>query len=478
VDLVELNAQEKGLELMVSFDKNMQKVFFGDDLKISQIITNLLGNAIKFTSFGKVELAVSAKSNDIIRFTIKDTGIGLTREQQNRLFQAFTQADGSTTRRYGGTGLGLSISKQLVELMNGKIWIESELGIGSSFIFEIPLQKGDERKINTDRAIPKDISSLFVSNILLVEDNKINQEIIIGLLENSGINIDIANNGKEAINLCVKNPKKYELILMDLQMPIMGGIEASKHIRQKDKDIPIIALSANAMKEDVASTEAVGMNEYLHKPIEVEKLYATLLKYISVKTKPLNMDKAEKDDIKIPYLKYIDTDLGLTYIAGNKKLYLKILSNFYNDYKDMKLKNLEKEEFARVIHTIKGLSANIGATALHVASKNLDVTPNEELFSIFCEELHKVLDELKKLAEDKSGDVDRKLQSLSKEQRYELLKKLREYAQRRRSKYCKELLEELFTYRLSKKDKIFFTKIKYMIENRRYNRAVELINGK
>ncbi len=478
MNLVELKAQEKGLELRVSFEKNMQKIFFGDDLKISQIITNLLGNAIKFTSSGKVELTVSAKSNNVVRFTIKDTGIGLTKEQQNRLFQAFMQADGSTTRRYGGTGLGLSISKQLVKLMNGKIWIESELGVGSNFIFEIPLLKGDERKINMNKATSKEISSLFASTILLVEDNKINQETIIGLLENSGIKIDIANNGKEAINLYNNNPKKYELILMDLQMPIMGGIEATKFVRQKDKDIPIIALSANAMEEDIASTKAAGMNEHLHKPIEVEKLYAVLLKYIPIKNKPLNTDKYEKEDMKIPNLKYIDVDLGLTHIAGNKKLYLKILANFYNDYKDIKLENLEKEEFERVIHTIKGLSANIGATALHVASKKLDETQNKKLSSRFYEELCKVVDELGKLAEDKSEDTSGKLLSLSKEKRYELLKKLRGYAKRRRSKYCKELLEELFAYKLNKKDEIFFTEIKYMIENRRYNRAVELINEK
>ncbi len=241
-------------------------------------MTNLLGNAIKFTHNGDIYITIKKIDEKRLRFQIKDTGIGLSEEQQKKLFKSFSQADGSTTRKYGGTGLGLAISKQLVELMGGKIWVESKEGFGSSFIFEIELQEtdfieADEEKTEFDKNI------LNANKILIVEDNLTNQLVLLGLLEDYVKEIDIANNGKEALDLFKSG--KYELILMDLQMPIMDGYEATKIIREIDKDIPIIALSANAMTEEVEKTKAYGMNEHLAKPIDVEKLFTTLSKYIN-----------------------------------------------------------------------------------------------------------------------------------------------------------------------------------------------------
>jgi len=314
IDIVKFSASQKGLDLDFNYSNIIQKNLCGDPLRISQILINLINNAIKFTQDGYIKINLS-HINNTYKFEIEDSGIGISQEAQKKLFESFTQADGGTTRKYGGTGLGLSISKQLVELMGGNIWVESEINIGSKFTFEIPLEKGDKNKIETHKDIDiSTISTLKGSNILLVEDNPINQEIIIGLLENSKINIDIANNGKEAIQMF--NKKEYELILMDLQMPIMSGIEATQIIRKVNLKIPIIAITANAMREDVEKTKAVGMNEHLNKPIEVKKLYETLLKYISQK-----VDSSEVFSIS-------NTPIGNGYDLNGRRFYVSARKSF------------------------------------------------------------------------------------------------------------------------------------------------------
>jgi len=294
IDLVRFKVKEKGLKIRIKYSKDIPKRLHGDSLRISQVLTNLLSNAVKFTEKGEITISVSKIDNNIFRFEIKDTGIGLTPETQKRLFQAFAQADGSTTRNYGGTGLGLAISKQLVELMNGKIWVESKYGEGSRFIFKIELK---EVKINKNlrhkshyNSLQKDIKNIISSKVLLVDDNDINQEIVMGLLEHSKIELDIASNGEEAVDMFEIN--KYALILMDIQMPIMDGYRATEIIRQKDKNIPIIALTANAMKEDIEKSKLYGMNSHINKPINVDKLYGTLLEYIKC-----DIDNDSKEDI-------------------------------------------------------------------------------------------------------------------------------------------------------------------------------------
>ena len=287
VDLIHFKIKEKGLRLNVYYSEDMPKRLYGDSLRVSQIINNLLSNAVKFTESGEVSISIFKVNKHRIRFEVKDTGIGLSKTDKEKLFKAFTQADSSTTKNYGGTGLGLNISKQLAELMNGKIWVESTYGQGSNFIMELELKMikeyvGDGNnltpQLNLSVPLKHNIDLLKDAHILLVEDNQINQEIIIGLLENSNLKLDIASNGKEAIDMF--NLYTYSLILMDIQMPIMDGYEASQIIRQQNKEIPIIALSANAMKEDMEKSKAHGMNIHLNKPIDVEELYKTLLKYI------------------------------------------------------------------------------------------------------------------------------------------------------------------------------------------------------
>ena len=287
-NLIECKADEKGLKFDI-FYSEPNSIFCGDPLRIGQILINLTDNAVKFTNQGSVTLSILSLKNGRVRFSVKDTGIGITADHQTNLFQSFVQADGSTTREHGGTGLGLCICKQLIELMDGKIWIESVINKGSDFIFEISLPKRD--KINLENSViepttqnlEKEIMTLKGSNILLVEDNATNRLIVQSLLETSDINIDTANNGEIAVQMYKQNKKKYELILMDIQMPVMDGHEATRQIREIDKNIPIIAVTANAMAEDLIKSKSAGMNEHLSKPIDVEKLYKILLNYISKK---------------------------------------------------------------------------------------------------------------------------------------------------------------------------------------------------
>jgi len=285
IELLRFQAAEKRVTISTNYDSNTTYSFYGDSLRLSQVITNLLSNAIKFTPNGSIEITVNQITNKRVKFQIQDTGIGLTQEEQKRLFKPFSQADGSTSREYGGTGLGLAISKQLVEMMNGKIWVESIYNQGSNFIFEIELEELQYSSVKVDKLLKEEqelenhetLERLKDTKILLAEDDFINQEIILGLLEEKNIQIDIAENGKEAIELHKQN--KYTLIFMDIQMPILDGYEATKEIRKIDKNIPIYAITASAMKEDIQRTLDSGMNGYLHKPIDVSKLYKILLKH-------------------------------------------------------------------------------------------------------------------------------------------------------------------------------------------------------
>jgi signal transduction histidine kinase/CheY-like chemotaxis protein len=287
MNIVKIKANTQGLQLSLNYENELPREFYGDSLRISQILTNLLSNAVKFTSIGEVNLYISRSSKNKFKFEVKDTGIGLREEELKKLFQPFSQADGSTTRNFGGTGLGLVISKQLVELMNGQIWVKSQYAVGSSFIFEIELEVLEKHKKSAKYDEPiknktinlNDYANLLKGHkILLVDDNEINQEIVIGLLENSKGKLDIASNGQEAVERFSSNI--YSLILMDIQMPIMDGYEATKLIRAKDKKIPIIALTANAMKEDIEKTKHANMQAHINKPINIIELYETLLKYL------------------------------------------------------------------------------------------------------------------------------------------------------------------------------------------------------
>ena len=311
ITLITFPVNEKHQKLSLHIDDKIPEFLIGDDQRLAQIITNLLGNAVKFTpENGFINMnAVFLKEEDdlcTIQISVSDTGIGLSKVQQSRLFQSFQQAEASTVRKYGGTGLGLAISKSIIEMMGGKIWVESEEDKGSTFSFTIQAMRGKGNLIINESSGSNfqkeeepeiEIDSFEGHNILLAEDIEINREIVITLLEPMKLGIDCAQNGIESVEMYRKNPEKYDLIFMDVQMPEMDGYDATRQIRifeeeQKKngnlpKRIPIIAMTANVFKEDIEKCINSGMDDHLGKPLDfdmvMEKLRTYLLNRSSIK---------------------------------------------------------------------------------------------------------------------------------------------------------------------------------------------------
>jgi len=312
VSIINFRADEKKQTFTVRVDSKIPNNLIGDDQRIAQIITNLLGNAVKFTPEGGsigLNAALLSEENGVCVLEIKvtDSGIGMTPEQQARLFSPFNQADNNISRKYGGTGLGLAISKSIVEMMSGTIGVESKQGIGSVFTFTIKVKRASNRGLEVRRfaddavtdvvgdtpdmnqIAPENNLQLYAGifkgkSILLAEDVDINREIIQMLFENTLLKIDYAVNGEEAVMIFSESPDKYDLILMDVQMPVVDGYEATRTIRKLDfptaKTIPIIAMTANVFKEDIANCLEAGMNDHIGKPIEPEVLFEKLRRYL------------------------------------------------------------------------------------------------------------------------------------------------------------------------------------------------------
>jgi signal transduction histidine kinase len=292
--------EEKHQQFTMDIDGEIPPVLFADDQRLAQVITNLLSNASKFTpEGGKISLKahkvrkppddIAAGATDVhmIQIAVRDTGIGITAGQQDRLFNPFQQADVSTSRNFGGTGLGLAISKRIVEMMHGRIWIESEPGQGSTFIFTIQIKEGSEAALDEESPAPvhQDDKAFNGRRILLVEDMDINREIVLALLEPAGLVIDCAGNGSEALRMVTENPGMYDVVFMDVQMPVMDGYEATRRIRLWEKEsgckpLPIIAMTANVFREDIELCLQAGMNNHVGKPLDRREVFDRLQKYL------------------------------------------------------------------------------------------------------------------------------------------------------------------------------------------------------
>lgn len=538
-NLVGLRASERGLELLIQIDRDVPTTLVGDPLRLGQVLINLANNAVKFTEKGEIKISVSVverNGDDLtLQFSVEDSGIGMTPEQTSKLFSKFTQADSSTTRKYGGTGLGLAISKELSQLMGGDIKVESEAGKGSCFSFSITTQVSHALK-QEDLSIPVEINKLkvlivddnasariivedildslqfetqCVSNVddalnelnnaivqkspfdllisdwqmpgkdgidlieslsqtledhqqpkvlmltaygredlseafeqrqlstpsildkpvtashlfdaivglygvshsrvsrseaeeqhqlanvqqlagaqlLLVEDNEINQELAVELLEGQQIHVTIAENGQIAIDMYKTND--FDGILMDCQMPVMDGYEATQFIRETldDHAIPIIAMTANVMERDKIKAQQAGMNDIIAKPIDVGSMFSTLAKWITPKHPQQFVAQTVSQQGELPQIAGIDTQTGLTRSSGNSDLYKKLLMRFANTYQDQAavsaaLSCEDKETRKRNIHTLKGVSGNIGANELHQLSSELEQDlDNQELYT-------------------------------------------------------------------------------------------------
>ena len=296
--LVNFRVKEKQQTLSVNIDENIPRFLVGDDQRLAQAITNLLSNAVKFTpESGKISLDASLieEVDDIceLRIEVNDSGIGISSEKQEKLFDVFEQAESGTSREYGGTGLGLAITKRIVELMDGKIRVESELGKGSKFIIYVKAMRGkksedcENKHLDANSAgkkIVKEGSEFSGKRLLLAEDIEINREILISLLEDTGVLIDCAKNGKEALEMIETAPDRYDVVFMDLQMPYMDGLEATRRIRAlpalQGVKLPIIAMTANVFKDDIEKCIAAGMDDHLGKPLDMDGVLEKLYKYL------------------------------------------------------------------------------------------------------------------------------------------------------------------------------------------------------
>jgi PAS domain S-box-containing protein len=280
VNLFSGRASEKGLVLQAHVDPNAPDWVQGDPVRLRQIVANFISNAIKFTHEGSVTVILlpSPTYPQGVWIGVQDTGIGIPDDKQASLFEAFTQADASTTRKYGGTGLGLAISKKLVELMGGRIGVESEVGVGSLFYVDLPLPAAQPPQVAPSEPIAELPEAFPDKRILLVEDNEVNRKVATRLLAKLQVQVDIAVNGLEAVQKATETA--YDLILMDCQMPEMDGYEATRTLRQQGVQTPIIALTANALEGDREKCLACGMNDYLSKPIQADKLRLTLARWL------------------------------------------------------------------------------------------------------------------------------------------------------------------------------------------------------
>ncbi len=531
--IISVKTEEKGLELLFSRHPDVPRHLIGDPLRLGQILTNLANNAVKFTDDGEIIVSISLNKLDeekcALEFRVKDSGIGMSKEQQSRLFQSFSQADTSTTRKYGGTGLGLAISKQLVELMEGSVWVESEPDKGSTFAFtaefsiaepqqttpltptpdlrgmkvlvvddnenariiltnyleqfsfEVEQAKSGEealsimgdteepfrlvmldyimppgmdgletaRKIHetfpgsgikqilvsslnqadyvdepglelldnylskptnpsllfdvimeafgevgytgkgskkhADSSRTESLQAIHGARILLVEDNKINQQVATELLEQAGLNVEVADNGQEALDMLEQ--AGYDCLLMDVQMPVMDGYTATAKIREIEKyaDLPVLAMTANALAEDRERAIEAGMNDHLTKPINPENLFQALVKWIEPGEREFaapqvlsNASESGGENNLPDSLPGIDIKSGVRQVGGNTVLYTKILHDFFADHqKDVSAihRAIEIEDFEtgqRLAHTLKGIGATIGANDLQQTAELLE----------------------------------------------------------------------------------------------------------
>lgn len=598
-------AQDKGLEFSLHISKEVPFYLIGDPLRIGQIITNYCSNAIKFTEKGDIVVSVElgeklAEDKLQLNFAVKDTGIGLSKEQQSRLFQEFSQADSSTTRKYGGTGLGLAISKRLAEMMGGTTWLESESGVGSTFYFsaifgvqehkkrtefktpadlkglkvlacddnanarliiretietfgfaiktvesgtecieelqknpydlliidwlmpemngletvriikenkaiaDLPIimvsafgneevaKKSKELGVNHFIAKPFTFSTIFDtimvvfgkdirtsrsriekgkmhekeilkiagSTILLVEDNEINQQVATELLEEAGFIVEIANNGKEAVDKIKASgkPSNYGLVFMDIQMPIMDGYTATMEIRKRSQynEVPIIAMTADAMTGIKEKCIEVGMNDMVTKPIDPDEMFGAMLKWMKpnkeIKATRKQLTKKEELEPDIPDIPGLNIKSALARISNKKKLYLSILKKFYNNNQNFvgEIKTtLDKEDHEtaqRLIHTLKGVSGNIGADSLFEQTKVVEESIHEKNSKKIEDGLNELDAELKELFGNISMNLDFAIKSedvaFDSKLIKELIPKLKQLLEDKSSK-AKAVIKEL-----------------------------------
>jgi PAS domain S-box-containing protein len=430
-DVASAALHDKPVKLLISTAPDLPDNLIGDPLRLGQVLLNLTNNAIKFTEEGEITVRVeraTAGENEVeLRFSVQDTGIGMTPEQQAKLFSAFTQADSSTTRRYGGTGLGLAISKQLIELMGGSLTVASEAGKGSTFSFSarlgclsaaafaaLPIAAEGNQGAEAE---PLPAAESFAGvKILLVEDNLLNQEVAREILEGRGVTVDVAGNGVEAVARIINSGVTYDAVFMDVQMPVMDGLEATRRIRaHHDFDaLPIIAMTASAMASDRLLCLQAGMNDQVNKPIDVSELFATLRRWVrpAAFTSLATEGPGQEEEPGFPeHIPGIDV-LNALKRLGNASLLRKLLISFRQENRETMpdlhaaLARGDDQLVHRIVHTVKGVGGNLGATelasaalALEEALKSEDANSQRACLTAFEKSLSLLLNAIRALEE-------------------------------------------------------------------------------
>jgi len=388
-------AATKRISLMREIDPNLPAALRGDPLRLGQIIVNFVSNALKFTEQGSITLRaiLEAEVDDalLVRFEVQDTGCGISPDAMGRIFDAFEQADSSTTRTHGGTDLGLAISRRLAHLMGGQIGVDSKPGEGSRFWFTARLRRG-RRALAVSPAGSAARAEAMVkrrsagATVLLAEDNPVNQEVACGLLQSVGLRVDVASDGATAVQLA--KARRYDLILMDIQMPVMDGIAATERIRKQfgGETVPIVAMTANAFDEDRQRCLAAGMNDHLPKPVDPDELYATLLRWLPERQNGTEEElppvlPIRQDAMRLARLASItdlDSARGLHAVRGRDDLYCSLLETFAGSHRDdmdrlrQQLAIGERGEARRIAHSLKGAAAVLGFVNLQLAAARLE----------------------------------------------------------------------------------------------------------
>lgn len=438
MDMVRVAAESKGIRLSSQISPALLGPLLGDPLRIGQVLLNFLGNAVKFTSQGEVKVLVSLSESEtrdgqeslLVLFEVIDTGIGIAPGAHERLFKPFEQVDASITREFGGTGLGLAISQHLAEMMGGGVGVDSQEGQGSRFWFTVRLvaakgQNSEDHQgahehlgVQAQVDLMQRLSRWYRgARILLVEDNEVNQEVALSLLEGTGFAVDVAENGAQALQKA--RAQGYDLILMDVQMPVMDGLTATRLIRGLawHRETPILAMTANVFDEDRRACLAAGMNEHIGKPIVPAALYRCLQKWLDKRLEKGSESGALVDEVSVqpsvaspvgnlPQTDWVaalrttglvNVDAGLASTGGREKMYLRVLRRFLDTQSDACTRlsdalarrgvtSNDHAEAVRLAHSLKGLAATLGfsavqekAAALELALKSGDETPVADL---------------------------------------------------------------------------------------------------
>ncbi|MBF0185027.1 MAG: PAS domain S-box protein [Magnetococcales bacterium] len=505
-------AEEKGILLTIARQEEVPGQLMGDALRLQQVLLNLAGNAVKFTERGrvqiKVEVAERLSAERIrLRFVVQDSGIGMTAAEQSKLFQSFSQADSSTTRRYGGTGLGLSISRHLVEMMQGTIQVESVAGVGSTFFFtacfDLPAA-GEE--MTTESGLGRHPLEHYAAllqevtqrgPILLVEDNAFNQQVAQDLLNLAGFTVRVAENGAMALEALQEG--EPIAVLMDLQMPVMDGYEATRQIRAQPRwtQLPILAMTANVMAGEREQCLAVGMNDHLAKPIDVDQLFQGLLRHLH--PQGLALLQSEKRQLPgdapaakrgLPPLPGLAWQSALARLGGNEALLIKLLFRFAEGQRhaDQQLRQLlatgERESALRLLHTLKGVAGSVGANALQAWSASWEGAmqqgemPDEEAltkFSLLLSEVVREVDQACAIIQKGQAGVPGSDQPLQAEPLLALLEQMLPHVQASRPKPCLPMLNEMRTLAGQGEEAALLEQLEQRLRKYRMKEALQLL---